>query len=68
MKKTGFIINDLYLPTCDKVIYDALTRGAYQGYYYWVLEPVAMIVLTGLAFAVVGFALDSLLNPRLRRM
>ena len=61
-------ISDPYLPTWGKVIYDALTRGVYHGYYYWVLEPVAMIVLTGLAFAVVGFALDSILNPRLRNI
>jgi peptide/nickel transport system permease protein len=61
-------VSDPYLPTWGKVIFDALTRGAYQGYYYWVLEPVAMIVLTGLAFAVVGFALDSILNPRLRNI
>jgi peptide/nickel transport system permease protein len=61
-------VSDPFLPTWGKVIFDALTRGAYQGYYYWVLEPVAMIVLTGLAFAVVGFALDSILNPRLRNI
>ena len=61
-------VSDPYLPTWGKVIFDALTRGAYQGYYYWVLEPVVMIVITGLAFAVVGFALDSILNPRLRNI
>jgi peptide/nickel transport system permease protein len=61
-------VSDPSLPTWGKVIYDALTRGAFQGYYYWVLEPVAMIVLTGLAFAGVGFALDSILNPRLRKI
>ncbi len=61
-------ISDPYLPTWGKVIYDALTRGAFHGYYYWVLEPVSMMILTGLAFAVVGFALDSILNPRLRKI
>jgi peptide/nickel transport system permease protein len=61
-------VSDPKLPTWGKVIYDALTRGAFHGYYYWVLEPVAMIVLTGLAFAFVGFALDSILNPRLRKI
>lgn len=61
-------ISDPRLPTWGKVIYDALTRGAYHGYYYWVLEPVALIIITSLAFAVVGFALDSILNPKLRRM
>jgi peptide/nickel transport system permease protein len=61
-------VSDPTLPTWGKVVYDALTRGAFQGYYYWVLEPVALMILTGLAFAVVGFALDSILNPRLRRI
>jgi peptide/nickel transport system permease protein len=61
-------VSDPKLPTWGKVIYDALTRGAFHGYYYWVLEPVALIIITGLAFAVVGFALDSILNPKLRRM
>ncbi len=59
-------VSDPVLPTWGKVIYDALTRGVYHGYYYWVLEPVTLMILTGLAFAIVGFALDSILNPRLR--
>ena len=61
-------ISDPLLPTWGKVVYDSLTRGAFNGQYYWVLEPVALMILTGLAFAVVGFALDSILNPRLRRI
>ncbi|MGE5124571.1 MAG: ABC transporter permease subunit [Acidobacteriaceae bacterium] len=61
-------VSDPFLPTWGKVIYDALTRGTFTGHYYWVLEPVALMILTGLAFAVVGFALDSILNPRLRRI
>jgi peptide/nickel transport system permease protein len=61
-------VSDPILPTWGKVVYDALTRGTFSGHYYWVLEPVALMILTGLAFAVVGFALDSILNPRLRRI
>jgi peptide/nickel transport system permease protein len=61
-------ISDLNLPTWGKVISDAISRGAYHGYYYWFLEPLALIVITGLAFAVVGFALDSILNPKLRKL
>ncbi len=61
-------VSDPYLPTWGKVVFDALNRGAFGGYYYWVLEPVAMMIITALAFAVVGFALDSILNPRLRRV
>jgi len=34
--------------------------------YYWALEPIVLLALTSLAFAGVGFALDQVLNPRLR--
>jgi len=59
-------VNDPYLPTWGKVIYEALTGGAFEGYYYWVLEPLALVILTGLAFAMLGLALDRITNPRLR--
>ncbi len=42
------------------------TNHVLQGHYCWVLEPVALLLLTGLAFALIGFALDRYLNPRLR--
>ncbi|MBM3151034.1 MAG: ABC transporter permease subunit [Chloroflexi bacterium] len=59
-------LSDPALPTWGKVIYDALTIGAYQGNYYWLLEPVGLLLLAGLAFAMLGFALDRIFNPRLR--
>ena len=59
-------VSDLHLPTWGKIVYDAITKGAFEGYYYWVMEPIGLMMLTGLAFAMVGFALDSILNPRLR--
>jgi peptide/nickel transport system permease protein len=59
-------VSDIYLPTWGKTIYEALTNGAYQGQYYWVLEPMTLLLVTGLAFAMVGFALDRIFNPRLR--
>lgn len=57
-----------YLPTWGKVINQALNQGTFWGYYYWVLEPIIMVLITGLAFAFVGFALDKILNPRLREL
>jgi peptide/nickel transport system permease protein len=60
-------VSDPVMPTWGKIIFDALTKGAFEGKLYWVLEPTALIILTGLAFAMVGFALDAILNPRLRR-
>jgi peptide/nickel transport system permease protein len=59
-------VSDPSLPTWGKVIYEAITNGALQGYYYWILEPITLLILTGLAFATFGFALDRIINPRLR--
>lgn len=60
-------LGDPTLPTWGKLIYDANGNGAlYKGLYYWVLEPAVLLMLTGTAFALVGFALDRIFNPRLR--
>ncbi|MBK7452019.1 MAG: ABC transporter permease [Anaerolineales bacterium] len=60
-------LGDPVLPTWGKVIENAFTEGAlYRGLYYWVLEPAALLMLTGLGFAMLGFALDRIYNPRLR--
>lgn len=62
-------LGDPVLPTWGKIINDAQTNGAlYQGQYYWVLEPAVLLIFTGLAFALVGFALDRIFNPRLREL
>lgn len=60
-------LGDPILPTWGKIIQDAQANGAlYKGYYYWVLEPAVLLMATGLAFALLGFALDRIFNPRLR--
>jgi peptide/nickel transport system permease protein len=60
-------LGDPVLPTWGKVIDDANRNGAlFNGYYYWVLQPAALLIVTGLGFAMVGFALDRVFNPRLR--
>jgi peptide/nickel transport system permease protein len=60
-------LGDPVLPTWGKVMNDALQEGAlYHGYYYWVLGPAVLLMLTGLGFAMLGFALDRIFNPRLR--
>jgi peptide/nickel transport system permease protein len=60
-------LGDPVLPTWGKVINDAFGDGAlYQGRYYWVLEPAVLLMITGLGFALLGFALDRIFNPRLR--
>jgi peptide/nickel transport system permease protein len=60
-------LGDPVLPTWGKVIHDADVNGAiYRGLYYWILEPAALLMITGLAFAMLGFSLDRIFNPRLR--
>jgi len=60
-------LGDPVLPTWGKIINDADQNGAlYKGYYYWIMEPAALLMLTGFGFAMFGFALDRIFNPRLR--
>ena len=62
-------LGDPVLPTWGKVLNDAQQNGAlYNGYYYWVLGPTVLLMLTGLGFAMVGFTLDRIFNPRLREL
>jgi len=62
-------LGDPVLPTWGKVINDAFSDGAiYQGRYYWVLEPALLLMFTGLGFAMLGFALDRIFNPKLREV
>lgn len=60
-------LGDPTLPTWGKILNDAQTQGAlYNGFYYWVVAPAALLMLSGLGFALFGFALDRIFNPRLR--
>lgn len=60
-------LGDPVLPTWGKMIDDANRNGAlYRGYYYWILEPTVLLMITGLGFAMLGFALDRIFNPKLR--
>lgn len=60
-------LGDPVLPTWGKIINDAQSQDAlYKGYYYWVVEPALMLMITGFAFSMVGYALDRVFNPRLR--
>ena len=62
-------LGDPVLPTWGKIIDDAQRNGAlYRGYYYWILEPATLLMLTGLGFAMLGFALDRIFNPKLREV
>lgn len=60
-------LGDPLLPTWGKILNNAQDNGAlFQGQYYWILEPAVMLMITGVGFAMFGFALDRIFNPRLR--
>ena len=60
-------LGDPVLPTWGKLIQECVRNGALvQGQYYWVMEPSFILLITGLSFAMVGFSLDRIFNPRLR--
>jgi peptide/nickel transport system permease protein len=60
-------LGDPVLPTWGRMIHDAETNGAlYKGLYYWIMEPAVLLMVSGLGFAMLGFALDRIFNPKLR--
>lgn len=64
----GFLgVIDPYLPTWGKLIFEAITKGNLELYPYWFLEPVGLLMLTAVAFAMLGIGLERLLYPKLRR-
>jgi peptide/nickel transport system permease protein len=51
-----------------RIIESSFTAGAMTaGWWWWLVPPGVAIVLVTLSFTMVGFALDEILNPRLRR-
>jgi len=60
----GFFNIKSNYPTWGRIIYDGLARGALYGSPFWVLEPIFLLLLTSLAFAMLGSALERILNPR----
>ncbi|MBS3765254.1 ABC transporter permease [Candidatus Bipolaricaulota bacterium] len=60
-------LGDPVLPTWGKIIYDARVNGAlYMGDYYWMILPAVLLILTGFGFALIGYTMDRVVNPRLR--
>lgn len=60
-------LGDPVLPTWGKVLENAYSGGALlKGYYYWFLEPAALLMTLGIGFALIGYSLDRIVNPRLR--
>ncbi len=62
-------LGDPTVPTWGQMLHDANLYGAAaRGLWWWIVPPGLMIALTGLAFVLIGNALDAIINPRLKRV
>ncbi|MCE9646921.1 MAG: ABC transporter permease subunit [Chloroflexi bacterium] len=61
----GFFNIKSNYPSWGRIIYDGLSHGALYGSPFWVLAPIFLLLLTGFAFAMLGSALERVLNPRI---
>lgn len=62
-------LGDPTMPTWGQILHDAnLYSAAARGLWWWIVPPGIMIALTGLAFVLIGNALDAIVNPRMKRM
>lgn len=48
------------------ILYFAQNYGFFAGDWWWVLAPGILIALTSTAFALIGFSVEEIMNPRLR--
>jgi peptide/nickel transport system permease protein len=59
---------DPRVPTWGKMLNYAFGHGAFEnGAWWWVLPPGLAITFLSLTFVFMGFAIDEIVNPRLRR-
>jgi peptide/nickel transport system permease protein len=61
-------LGDPSIPTWGQILHQAYAAGALsRGLWWWMAPPGIMIALTGLAFVLIGNALDGIVNVRARR-
>jgi peptide/nickel transport system permease protein len=61
-------LGDPSIPTWGQMLEAGFRTGAlYVGYWWWVLPPGILIVITALAFMLLALALEPIVDPRLRR-
>lgn len=60
-------LGDPSVPTWGQMLEAGFRTGAlYAGYWWWILPPGLMIVLTALAFMLLALAMEPIVDPRLR--
>jgi peptide/nickel transport system permease protein len=62
-------LGDPSIPTWGQILHNANSAGAVsRGLWWWIMPPGIMIAITGLAFVLIGNALDKIVNVRARRI
>ncbi|HET6486805.1 MAG TPA: ABC transporter permease, partial [Spirochaetia bacterium] len=60
-------LGDASIVTWGQILHDAFSGGAVlNGLWWWVVPPGLMIAVMGMTFSFVGFAMDTILHPKLR--
>ncbi|MFN8622482.1 MAG: ABC transporter permease [Chloroflexota bacterium] len=61
-------LGDPSLPTWGQILEEGFRTGAvFLGYWWWVIGPGLMIVITAVTFMLLSVAMEPIVNPRLRR-
>lgn len=62
-------LGDPSVPTWGQILDQGFRTGAvYVGYWWWVLPPGILIVITALTFVLIAMAMESVVDPRLREI
>ena len=62
-------LGDPSIPTWGQILESGFrTGGIYVGYWWWIIPPGVLIVVTGLTFMLISLGLEPVVNPRLRRI
>ena len=62
-------LGDPSIPTWGQILHEAHTAAAAsRGLWWWLIPPGMLIALTGLAFVLIGNTIESVLNPKMKRM
>ena len=60
-------LGDPSLPTWGQILEQGFRTGAiFVGYWWWILPPGILIVITAMTFVLLALAMEPVLNPRLR--